>query len=123
MERFQDLMLYNLNESQSVLTDNNDVRIFTDGKEKFKALIAEMEHAGKYIHIQYYIIKNDELWQKIEEVLIRKVQQGVEVRILFDSMGCRTMRNRDWRRHGRCGDRGCRVFPGTFGKTSIACEF
>lgn len=123
MERFQDLMLYNLNESQSVLTDNNDVRIFTDGKEKFKALIAEMEHAGKYIHIQYYIIKNDELWQKIEEVLIRKVQQGVEVRILFDSMGCRTMRNRDWRRLEDAGIEVAEFFPALLGKLQLRVNF
>lgn len=84
-------MLYNLNACEAVLTDNNDIRIYTDGKEKFKALLWEMEHARSYIHLQYYIIKRDELWKQIEEVLIRKARQGVEVRVLFDSMGCRTM--------------------------------
>ena len=63
-----------------MLTDNNDIQIYTDGKEKFQALLNEMEHARNYIHLQYYIIKNDELWQEIEEVLIRKARQGVEVR-------------------------------------------
>ena len=46
-----------------------------------------MEEARNYIHLQYYIIRNDELWQEIEKVLVRKVRQGVEVRVLFDSRG------------------------------------
>ena len=56
LERFKRLILYNLNEGEAVLTDNNDIRIFTDGREKFQALISEMEHARNYIHVQYYII-------------------------------------------------------------------
>ena len=66
MERFQSLILYNLNAGEAVLTDNNDIRIYTDGKEKFLALIQEMEQAENYIHLQYYIIRDDELWHDIE---------------------------------------------------------
>ena len=89
LDRFKSLILYNLNEGEAVLTDNNDVRIYTDGREKFDALLNEMDHARNYIHIQYYIMRNDELWKEIEEVLLRKARQGVEIRVLFDSMGCR----------------------------------
>ena len=92
LERFKSLILYNLNEGEAVLTDNNDVRIYTDGREKFHALLNEMDHARNYIHLQYYIIRGDELWKEIEEVLIRKAKQGVEIRVLFDSMGCRGTR-------------------------------
>ena len=74
-ERFKSLILYNLNEGEAVLTDNNDIRIYTDGEEKFQALLWEMDHARNYIHLQYYIIRNDELWQEIEQVLVRKVRQ------------------------------------------------
>ena len=101
-----------------MLTDNNDIQIYTDGKEKFQALLNEMEHARNYIHLQYYIIKNDELWQEIEEVLIRKARQGVEVRILFDSMGCRTMRNSDWVRLENAGIQVAEFFPGYPGKSA-----
>ena len=45
--RYRDLILYNLEAGQAVLTDNNDVRIYTDGKEKFKALLEEMQKAKK----------------------------------------------------------------------------
>lgn len=122
-ERFRSLILYNLNEGEAVLTDNNDVQIFTDGKEKFRALIDEMEHARRYIHLQYYIIKNDELWQKIEEVLLRKARQGVEIRVLFDSMGCRTMHNRDWERLEDAGIEVAEFFPAVLGKLQLRVNY
>ncbi len=123
LERFRSLILYNLNEGESVLTDNNDIRVYTDGKEKFRALINEMEHARNYIHLQYYIIKKDELWEEIEKVLIRKARQGVEVRVLFDSMGCRTMRKRDWMRLQAAGVKTAEFFPAVLGKLQLRVNY
>lgn len=122
-ERFKNLILYNLNEAEAVLTDNNDIQIYTDGKEMYKALLNEMEHALKYIHIQYYIIRNDELWQEIEEVLKRKVRQGVEVRVLFDSMGCRSMRASDWERLEDAGIKVAEFFPALLGKLHLRVNY
>ncbi len=123
MERFESLILYNLNEAQAVLTDNNDVRVYTDGLEKFRSLVTEIEQAKKYIHLQYYIIRKDELWAKIEEVLIRKVREGVEVRVLFDSMGCRGMRKKDWRRLECAGIKVAEFFPAIFGKLHLRMNY
>lgn len=123
MNRYQSLILYNLNEEESVVTDNNDVRIYTDGREKFDALITEMEHAVNYIHIEYYIIRNDELWTEIEEVLTRKVKQGVEVRVLFDSMGCREMHRRDWKRMEEAGIKTAEFFPALLGKLQLRINY
>ena len=41
--------MYNLNEAEAVLTDNNDIRIYTDGEEKFRALLTEIEKAENYV--------------------------------------------------------------------------
>lgn len=123
LERFKSLILYNLNEGEAVLTDNNDVRVYTDGEDKFKDLIYEMDHARKYIHLQYYIIRNDELWQKIEEVLIRKVKQGVKVRVLFDSMGCRNMRASDWKKLEDAGIETANFFPAFLGKFQFRLNY
>ncbi|MCI8797825.1 MAG: cardiolipin synthase [Dorea sp.] len=123
LERFKRLILYNLNEGEAVLTDNNDIRIFTDGREKFQALISEMEHARNYIHVQYYIIKNDELWKEIEEVLLRKARQGVEIRVLFDSMGCRGMRRSDWARLKKAGIKVAEFFPALLGKLQLRINY
>ena len=123
MNRFRNLILYNLEAGEAVLTDNNDVRIYTDGVQKFQALIREIEQAERYIHLQYYIIKNDELWKKLEEVLTRKARQGVEVRVLFDSMGCRTMHHKDWERLERAGIMTAEFFPAAFGKLQLRVNY
>ena len=126
LERFKSLILYNLNEGGAVLTDNNDVRIYTDGREKFHALLNEMDHARNYIHLQYYIIRGDELWKEIEEVLIRKAKQGVEIRVLFDSMGCRGhkgMHRADWERLTKAGIQVAEFFPAVLGKLQLRVNY
>ena len=123
LDRFKRLILYNLNEAEAVLTDNNDIRIFTDGREKFQALLSEMDRARNYIHVQYYIIKNDELWKEIEEVLVRKARQGVEIRVLFDSMGCRGMRHSDWARLEKAGIKVAEFFPALLGKLQLRVNY
>lgn len=123
MERFESLILYNLNSAEAVLTDNNDVRVYTDGREKFEVLLAEMEEAQRYIHLQYYIIRDDELWKEIEEVLIRKARQGVEVRVLFDAMGCRSTRNKTWVRLEEAGIQVAEFFPALFGDLQLRLNY
>ena len=49
LERYKNLILYNLNEAEAVITDNNDIRVYTDGEEKFKALLNEMDQMDMQI--------------------------------------------------------------------------
>ncbi len=123
LERFKRLILYNLNEGEAVLTDNNDVRVYTDGEDKFRALLWEMEHAKRYIHMQYYIIRNDELWKEIEDVLIRKAGQGVKVRVLYDSMGCRGSGRVDWMKLRAAGVETAEFFPALLGKFQLRINY
>lgn len=108
---YSDLVLYNLEAGASVLSDDNDVTIFTDGNEKFNALIEDIEQAQEFIHIQYYIIKNDVLFNRIKDVLVEKAKQGVEVRILFDSMGCRSVSPKYWKELQQQGIQTAEFFP------------
>lgn len=108
---YADLALYNLGVSGAVLTDDNDITVFTDGKEKFEALMEDMRQAQKYIHVQYYIIKNDVLFQQMKDVLVEKAAQGVEVRILYDGMGGRFVNKKCWRELNRKGIRTAEFFP------------
>ncbi len=121
--RYRDLILYNLEAGQAVLTDNNHVEIYTDGKEKFRALVEEMLKAKNYIHLQYYIIRNDELWQELEKVLIQKAREGVAVRVLFDSMGCRSMKKKDWERLRKEGIQIAEFFPALLGKLQLRMNY
>lgn len=108
---YSDLLMYNLDTMGSTLSDANDVDIFVDGNEKFEQLIRDLEAAQHFIHIQYYIIKNDLLFNRISEVLARKAQQGVEVRILYDAMGCRFVRHSYWKKLEEKGIKTAEFFP------------
>ena len=102
---YEPLVLYNLETSGAVLTSDNSVEIFTDGEAKFDDLREELKKAEKYIHIQYYIIKNDELFQSIIPILKERAAAGVEVRVLYDGMGGRFMPARVWKDLRSCGIR------------------
>ena len=123
MERFENLIYYNLEAASAVLTGNNDVQIYTDGREKFAALIREIRAAKTYIHLQYYIIRKDELWQAISRELIKKAKEGVEVRILFDSMGCRDMKKKDWEELNANGIQTAEFFPALLGKLHLRVNY
>lgn len=123
LRKFSDTVLMNLEAADAVYTADNDVEIYTDGKEKFRALYQEMEQAEKFIHIQYYIIRNDELWQPFEELLARKVKEGVEVRLLYDSMGCRKMRRSDWKRIRSLGIQVGEFFPALLGSLQLRINY
>ena len=123
LRKFSDTVLMNLEAADAVYTADNEVAIYTDGKEKFRALYKEMEQAEKFIHIQYYIIRSDELWKPIEELLKRKVQEGVEVRILYDSMGCRKMKRSDWKRIRAAGIQVGEFFPAILGNLQLRINY
>ena len=123
LSRYHDLVMYNLSASKAVYTDDNEVKVYTDGKEYFKHLYEEIEKAKEFVHIQSYIIKDDELWQSLEKLLEKKVKEGVEVRILYDSMGCRKMTGRDWERIRRKGIEVGEFFPAFFKRLHLRINY
>ena len=123
LSRYHDLVMYNLKAAKSVYTDDNEVEVYTDGKEYFTHLYEAIHDAKKFVHIQSYIIKNDELWMGIEELLAQKVKEGVEVRVLYDSMGCRKMRKRDWDRIRSKGIEVGEFFPAFFKRLHLRVNY
>ena len=57
------------------------------GELQFEKLIEDMEKAQKFIFLEYFIIAEGQLWDRIHDVLRQKAQQGVEVRVLLDDFG------------------------------------
>ncbi|MFU0824353.1 MAG: Cardiolipin synthase [Clostridium sp.] len=55
------------------------------------ALLNSIEKAQHHIHIIYYVIKNDKIGNKVINALAKKASEGVEVRLLYDAMGCRSL--------------------------------
>ena len=100
---FSDLILYNLNTCGAIYTEGNKIQVFTDGKEKFNNLLNTMNEAKKSINIQYYIMRDDALFDKLKKVLIKKADEGVEIRILYDAIGGKGIKRKtikELRSHG-----------------------
>lgn len=83
-------MIYALaNSNDANFTTNNDVDIYPECNGFFDSLLEELKNARQYINIQFYIFKDDEIGNKIIDILIDKVKEGVEVRLLYDEVGSR----------------------------------
>ncbi len=93
---YNQLIYMNLNASNAVLTQDNDIQIFTDGTDKFEALIKDIEHAKEHIHIQYYIFKIDNLGTRLLNALVERAKSGVKVRVLYDEMGSRGLKKKEF---------------------------
>jgi cardiolipin synthase A/B len=77
-----------LNSSKSLLTKNNRVTILQNGRETFDSIIKAMEEAKHHIHLEYYIVDDDHIGNLIRKLLIKKAQEGVKVRFIYDDVGC-----------------------------------
>ncbi len=123
INNYTDLVMYNLKTSGAVVTGDNDVEILTDGNEKFERLIDDIRNAQHFIHIQYYIIKNDVLFERIRRELVKKAAEGVEIRILFDSMGCRTVPHSYWQQLNAEGIKTAEFFPAFFKRLQLRINY
>lgn len=72
---------------ESPLYGDSKITFYNNGVDKFEALFEEIKKAKKHIHLQYYIFMDDEIGRRTRDLLIQKVREGVEVRVLYDDMG------------------------------------
>lgn len=81
------LMTLLLNNSKALLTRFNRVDILNNGEATFPALFEALEKAERFIHLEYYILQEGRLTARLQEILLRKAAEGVEVRIIYDHVG------------------------------------
>lgn len=65
-----------------------DAEYLSCGEAMFASMKAELENAKKYIFMEYFIIREGEMWQGIYDILKRKAKEGVKIRIMYDDIGC-----------------------------------
>lgn len=112
---YLDLRKMNFNHSGAKYTVGNDIKIFYNGEDKFKNLLEDLKNAKKYIHMEYYIFKREgknSIGAKIIELLEKKVSEGVEVRLLVDSMGSYQITKRSLKKFIKDGGKFEIFFPG-----------
>ncbi|MDE6237322.1 MAG: cardiolipin synthase [Muribaculaceae bacterium] len=96
------------NLSTAIYTVNNELRIFTIGRDKFESLRYDLRHAKRSIYLQYYIFSDDELGTEISDLLIEKAREGVEVKVIYDHVGSFSAKNKFFR---RMRDNGVEIHP------------
>ncbi|MCM2465034.1 cardiolipin synthase [Methanoculleus oceani] len=88
-EEFRDTIFLLLQNNRACLTEGNRVVIYTRGEDKFDALFAAIRGAHRHIHLEYFVVNDDDLGRAVIHALAEKAREGVEVRLLFDAMGSR----------------------------------
>ena len=74
--------------AETHLFTNTAQTYFPLGEDMWKALLFDLENAEKFIYMEYFIIEEGKFWDSILEILKRKAAAGVEVKIVFDDIGC-----------------------------------
>lgn len=87
----EDIIEFHLISNSSIYTQDNEVELFFSGVNKFDALLNSINDAEEYIHMEYYIIRSDRISTEIVNALTRKAKEGVEVKLLYDGMGGRSL--------------------------------
>lgn len=123
LREYKDLYYLHLKHNDAIYSQNNDVTLFTDGNEKFNALLDDLEQAQDHIHMLYYIIRHDRLGNKIANVLIKKAQEGVDVRFLYDDMGSRSLSRSYIRRLEAAGIKVGAFFPPKIPKLNFKVNY
>lgn len=104
----KELAVLLLSDINSALTEGNRVRLLVNGEKKFPEVLEAIRNARHHIHIEYYIYDDDAIGRSIEEALVEKAKEGVDVRFIYDDFGSRSIR-----KHmvGRMKAAGVKAFP------------
>lgn len=74
--------------SGSKLFKNTEQKYFTSGEDMWASMLADLKTAEKFIYLEYFIIEEGEFWDSILDILKEKAKDGLDVRVLFDDIGC-----------------------------------
>lgn len=108
---YEDIIHLHLKTNQSLLTQDNKIRIFYDGNELFDCMLESLRAARRYIHLEFFIIRDDHLGREVMQILSDKARQGVEVKFLYDGMGCIRLRRRFFQNFHHSGGNSVAFFP------------
>lgn len=77
------------------LTKNNKINYYPMGEDTFEAIFDDIMKAKKFILINFFIVAEGVLWDKMHEILLRKIKEGVQVKFMYDDFGAtlRTCKN------------------------------
>ncbi len=97
-ERYKPLIDLFVNQDLSLPFKDNGVEVCMNGTEFFPSLLRDIGHARNHIHIDMYIFADDALGLLVADALIDKAREGVEVRLIYDDVGCWNVKHRFFER-------------------------
>jgi len=75
-------------DSNAGVYDQTDSQFFASGEEMWQQMLEDLKRAEKFIFLEYYIVEEGLMWDSMLEILEEKAAQGVEVKMLYDDIGC-----------------------------------
>jgi len=102
-------MLFNSN--RSFITSDNEVEYYNEGDRLFKDMLEEIKAAKRFVHMEFYIIRNDRLAKEFAQALAQKAKEGVEVKLLMDAVGCHKLPKKFFKELTDAGGRTAEFFP------------
>ena len=103
VENNRELAMMLAKELRSPLTRKNNVKLLLNGEEKFPEVLEALRNAKHHIHIEYYIYEQDNIGERIEELLIQKANEGVQVRFIYDDFGSPNIKKKTEERMKKAG--------------------
>lgn len=85
--RWTDLTIMNSVNARSLISLDNEIQLFSKASDKYDSLFEDLKNAKKSINISYYIIRKDFYGKSLLDILVEKVKEGVEVRLIYDHIG------------------------------------
>ena len=82
------LLSYLRNTAAFPAYEHTESRYFGDGKEMLSSMLVDIRRAEKFIFLEYFIIEEGIMWDAILKVLRERVAEGVDVRVIYDDLGC-----------------------------------
>ena len=73
--------------TESPLTKGNKVTLLADGQAAYAAMFKAIQNARDHINLESYIIEDDETGRKFADLLLQKQAEGVQVNLIYDSVG------------------------------------
>ncbi|MBO4682551.1 MAG: cardiolipin synthase [Bacilli bacterium] len=90
--------------------DNTETTYYPWGEDAFPVMLEKLRSAKHYIFMEYFIIEQGHFWNSILEILIEKAEQGVDVRVVYDDLGCMSTLPNDYDKYLESVGIKCSVF-------------
>ena len=103
--------------------EGNKITLLNGGAATFEAIFEAIENAKEFIHLQYYIMEKGKLLDQFYELFKTKIEEGVEIRMMYDSLGSMSLRGKMVKRFRDIGVKAFSTMPIRFGNLLFTLNY